>query len=92
LISRLGLSEAEQLLDGDTLSKGMLPKLRACVKAIAAGVSRAHILNGTISHALLLEIFTNEGVGTMIMTDKNGYKSNEFTAAPVDNLASKLHG
>jgi acetylglutamate kinase len=92
LISRLKLSEATELLVADELSKGMLPKLKACVRAVSAGVSRAHILNGTISHALLLEVFTNEGVGTMITPDSDEYQADEFVAAPLDNLASKLHG
>jgi len=92
LISRLNLSEARKLLSSNKLTKGMLPKLNACVKAVKAGVSRAHILNGTISHALLLEIFTNEGVGTMITPDKGSFKPDEFIAAPLDKLASKLHG
>jgi len=92
LISRLSLSEATRLLTSEKLTKGMLPKLHACVKAVSAGVSRAHILNGTISHALLLEIFTNEGVGTMITPDIGSFTPDEFIAAPIDNLASKLHG
>ena len=107
LISRLNLAEASELLNGDQLSKGMLPKLRACLRAVDGGVSRAHILNGTIPHALLLEIFTDEGVGTMIMPDKesdvddvdkggqgrdSSPRRDEFIAAPLDNLASKLHG
>ncbi|HBT95253.1 MAG TPA: acetylglutamate kinase [Coriobacteriia bacterium] len=92
LISRLKLSEASKLLDSPELSKGMVPKLRSCVRAVTAGVSRAHILNGTISHALLLEVFTNEGVGTMIMPDTDEYQADEFVSAPLDNLASKLHG
>ncbi len=92
LISRLKLSEASKLLEGDELSKGMLPKVKACMRAVSAGVSRAHILNGTISHALLLEVFTNEGVGTMIMPDSDEHQAEEFEAAPLDNLASKLYG
>jgi acetylglutamate kinase len=92
LISRLNLAQAQELLVGGELSKGMLPKLQACVTAVSAGVARAHILNGTIPHALLLESFTNEGVGTMIMPDDEEYAPDEFTAAPLDNLASKLHG
>ncbi|MDR0350015.1 MAG: acetylglutamate kinase [Coriobacteriales bacterium] len=92
LISRLNLAEAQALLTEGGLTSGMLPKLRSCVKAVASGVYRAHILNGTIPHALLLEIFTNEGVGTMIMPDGDGLLGSEFTAAPLDSLASKLHG
>jgi len=91
LISRLNLDEAKKLLADNSLSKGMLPKVQSCVKAVAAGVPRAHILNGTIPHALLLEIFTNEGVGTMIMPNDDS-QPGEFVSARIDNLASKLHG
>jgi len=90
LISRLSLTQATRLLKNEKLSMGMLPKLRSCVRAVTAGVSHAHILNGTIPHALLLEIFTNEGVGTMI-TPKGGNPASEFIEAPLDSLASKLH-
>jgi acetylglutamate kinase len=92
LISRLTLTEALALLKDGGLSSGMLPKLRSCVQAVGAGVFRAHILNGTIPHALLLEVFTNEGVGTMIMPDDEEELRSEFATAPLDNLASKLHG
>jgi acetylglutamate kinase len=47
----------------------MLPKLRSCVAALRAGVERAHILDGRVQHCLLLEIFTPEGIGTMIVPD-----------------------
>ena len=66
LISALVLEEARAILDSGTLSSGMIPKVRACVEALDAGVHRAHVLNGTVEHALLLEVFTDEGVGTMI--------------------------
>jgi acetylglutamate kinase len=92
LISRLNLGEARALLEGGGLSAGMLPKLQSCVKAVSAGVFRAHILNGTIPHALLLEVFTDEGVGTMIMPDGEESTQSDFVAAPLDKLASKLHG
>ncbi|MBA4370953.1 MAG: acetylglutamate kinase [Coriobacteriaceae bacterium] len=68
LISRLSLTEAKKALAGG-LSSGMIPKVRACVDALDAGVHRAHILNGTVPHALLLEVYTDEGVGTMITHD-----------------------
>ncbi|MDR3052326.1 MAG: acetylglutamate kinase [Coriobacteriales bacterium] len=88
LISRIKHAQAIELVAGGTLSKGMLPKVQACVTALTAGVSRAHILNGTIPHALLLEIFTDQGVGTMIMQDAQDV----LVEQPLDNLASKLHG
>ena len=92
LISRLKLNEAVGLLASGGLSKGMIPKIQACVTALKAGVSRAHILNGTLSHSLLLEIFTDQGVGTMILPDDEDYVPEDFINYPLDKLASKLHG
>lgn len=66
LISALALAEAESMLVDGALASGMIPKVGACVHALRRGVERAHILNGTIPHALLLEVYTNEGIGTMI--------------------------
>jgi acetylglutamate kinase len=66
LISALSLQQAEDLIAADTLSSGMIPKVAACARALRGGVPRAHILNGTVPHALLLEVYTDEGVGTMI--------------------------
>ena len=66
LISEIPLAAAEDMLTDAALSSGMIPKVRACVNALHRGVERAHILNGTIPHALLLEVYTDEGVGTMI--------------------------
>lgn len=69
LISELSVSEARQLLSGGTIGGGMLPKLNNCIDAIEHGVSRVHILDGRIPHCLLLEIFTNKGIGTAILGD-----------------------
>jgi acetylglutamate kinase len=66
LISRLAPEDAESMLMSDLLQGGMVPKVAACTAALRGGVRRAHILNGTIPHALLLEVYTDEGVGTMI--------------------------
>ncbi|MDI6690118.1 MAG: acetylglutamate kinase [Actinomycetota bacterium] len=66
LISALNIDECERLIKENLIGEGMLPKVRGCIRALKAGVKRAHILNGTIPHALLLEIFTDEGIGTMI--------------------------
>ena len=67
LISDLTISQARELLDGGTIGGGMLPKLNNCIDAIENGVSRVHILDGRIPHCLLLEIFTNKGIGTAIL-------------------------
>jgi acetylglutamate kinase len=53
-----------------TLSSGMVPKMEACLRAVEGGVPRAHVLDGRVPHALLLEIFTSEGIGTMVMPSK----------------------
>lgn len=67
LISELTVSEAEGLLESGHIGGGMLPKLNNCIEAIENGVSRVHILDGRIPHCLLLEIFTNKGIGTAIL-------------------------
>ena len=69
LISELSTDEARELLAGGTIGGGMLPKLNNCIDAIEHGVSRVHILDGRIPHCLLLEIFTNKGVGTAILSE-----------------------
>lgn len=69
LISELKVSEARKLMDDGVIGGGMLPKLHNCIDAIEHGVSRVHILDGRIPHCLLLEIFTNKGIGTAILND-----------------------
>ena len=66
LIHTLSVGELEKMLADGALEGGMIPKAASCVQAVRAGVSRAHILDGRLSHALLLEIFTPEGIGTMV--------------------------
>ncbi len=70
LISELTSSEARALIEDGYIGGGMLPKLSNCIDAIDNGVSRVHILDGRIAHCLLLEIFTNKGIGTAILGDK----------------------
>ncbi len=71
-ISRLTVSQAEELLDSGFIGGGMLPKLTNCINAIKNGVNRVHILDGRTAHCLLLEIFTHEGIGTAIISDEEG--------------------
>ncbi|MEG1848733.1 MAG: acetylglutamate kinase [Lachnospiraceae bacterium] len=71
-VSRITVSEAEQLISEGQLTGGMLPKLTNCTQAVREGVERVHILDGRIPHCLLLEIFTNEGIGTVILPDSEG--------------------
>lgn len=67
-ISRLTAKQAQELLDQGFIGGGMLPKLNNCISAIENGVNRVHILDGRIAHCLLLEIFTNHGIGTAIIS------------------------
>lgn len=70
-ISRITASEADSLIEDGFIGGGMLPKLNNCTSAVKNGVNRVHILDGRIPHCLLLEIFTNEGVGTAIIRDED---------------------
>lgn len=65
LISKISLSEAKELLS--SLQGGMLVKLRSCIDACESGVKKVHILDGRVKHSLLLEIFTDEGIGTLVV-------------------------
>ncbi|GAA4183554.1 acetylglutamate kinase [Streptosporangium oxazolinicum] len=67
IIARLSATELEKLLPG--LSSGMIPKMEACLTAVQGGVPRAHVLDGRVPHSVLLEIFTDEGIGTMVLPD-----------------------
>lgn len=67
LISELTLGDCKKQLKSGSIGSGMIPKIRGCIRALENGVERAHILDGRIEHALLLEIFTDKGIGTMIV-------------------------
>jgi acetylglutamate kinase len=66
---RLTLATAKELVARGVVSEGMIPKVGSIISALSGGVEFAHIVNGNISHNLLLELFTDEGVGTMISRD-----------------------
>lgn len=66
LISRVDVAGLERLIGAGKVSEGMIPKLESCISALRNGVRRAHVLDGRLPHALLLEFFTREGVGTMV--------------------------
>lgn len=69
LISELHVHEAQKLITQGNVGGGMIPKLNNCINAIQEGVNRVHILDGRIPHSLLLEIFTNKGIGTAILRE-----------------------
>ncbi|MEE8042475.1 MAG: acetylglutamate kinase, partial [Pseudomonadales bacterium] len=66
LLTRLGVSDVEKLIADDVVKGGMLPKVRCALAAVSNGVTTATISDGRVQHAVLLEIFTREGIGTMI--------------------------
>lgn len=68
LLSRIGVTELAAMLP--TLQSGMVPKMEACLRAVQDGVPQAHVIDGRVPHSLLLEVFTPEGVGTMVLPDE----------------------
>lgn len=81
LISVLDLAACREIVASKQISEGMLPKAAGCVSAVEGGVKRAHILDGRIRHALLLEIFTDAGIGTMITRDMGGLTTRDEVEA-----------
>ena len=69
LIEKISVSEITELIEAGQMGGGMLPKLTSCVDAVKNGVSKVTIVDGRIPHCLLLELFTNKGIGTMIVGD-----------------------
>lgn len=69
LIQRTTVAELQQLITNGIISGGMIPKVESCIQSVRGGVKSAHILDGRIAHVLLLELFTDQGIGTMITGD-----------------------
>jgi acetylglutamate kinase len=69
LIGEVTVSEARRLIDDGTISGGMAPKIEGCIRAIEHGVAQVHLIDGRIDHVVLLELFTDAGVGTMVTAD-----------------------
>ena len=89
LISNLTLDEVNEMLYGGEGDKGMIPKLRAAVDALTGGVFRAHIINGTTPHSLLLELLTDAGVGTVIHSTETAYEFDTHPH-PLSTFAARL--
>jgi len=70
LLSHITISEAEEYMRTGVIDGGMIPKVMGCIQSVNSGVKRTHILDGTIPHPLLLEIFTDKGIGTMVTPDE----------------------
>lgn len=77
VLSALTANEVHNLIDKNIITGGMIPKVLGCLEALDKGVGRTHIMDGRIPHCILLEIFTNKGIGTMIMREKVLYHKNE---------------
>jgi len=69
LISILKVSQVPDYVEAGVIAGGMIPKVTCCVEAVTGGVSRTHIVDGRVPHSILLEIFTKEGVGTMVVNE-----------------------
>ena len=69
LISELTVSDARKMMASDAVGSGMIPKLQSCITAIESGVERAHMIDGSRAHSLLIELFSEEGIGTMVVGD-----------------------
>lgn len=87
LVSQMTLEETRAMLQAGTVSKGMIPKLQSCVNALEHGVPRAHIVNGTKPHSILVELLTSVGVGTLIFDTG---KTSKEDMRPLGILASRL--
>ncbi|NLX76397.1 MAG: acetylglutamate kinase [Clostridiaceae bacterium] len=77
IINALTISEAKKLIEDNVIVEGMIPKVLGCIKALDNGVKRTHIVDGRIPHCILLEMFTNRGIGTMIIKEKVPYYDRE---------------
>lgn len=88
LVASLTYKEARQLVDDGVVATGMIPKLESCVHALEAGVSNAHIINGTVPHSLLLELLTDSGIGTMITGRPSA--PDTFNESEIGSFAAKL--
>lgn len=78
ILHALTAAEVHDLIERKIINGGMIPKVLGCLEALDRGVGRTHIIDGRIPHSILLEIFTNKGIGTMIMKEKVLYYSNEI--------------
>lgn len=82
VVSRIGAAELADLLP--SLSSGMAPKMEACLAAVQGGVPQAHVLDGRVPHSVLLEIFTDEGIGTMVVPDAKADSVAAYTRGDVE--------
>lgn len=90
LVSQMSLEETKEILASGTVSAGMIPKLQSCVDSLEMGVPRAHIINGTMPHSILIELLTSAGAGTLIYDNDNKHSSKD-DMRPLGLLASRLY-
>jgi acetylglutamate kinase len=82
LIQRLSTAEARRRIDDESVTGGMIPKLLACAEAVEGGVGSAHMIDGRAEHAILVELFTDEGIGTMVCADASASSLDSTAGAP----------
>ena len=70
LVHRLTTAEARARIDKEEVTGGMIPKLLACAEAVEGGVAQAHMIDGRAEHAILIELFTDQGIGTMVCREE----------------------
>jgi acetylglutamate kinase len=70
LLTKIDIQKARELIKDGTVAGGMIPKVTCCVRSLAQGVRAAHIIDGRIPHALLFEVFTDSGIGSMIVASE----------------------
>ncbi len=90
VISLLTAAELERILPG--LSAGMIPKMEACLRAVRGGVPQAHVLDGRLPHSVLLEIFTDSGIGTMVIPDGPDHDHGRSHANSAENVRDQGGG
>ena len=75
LISFMDLKTARENIDNEVISGGMIPKVECCIKAVENGTKQVHIIDGRMKHSIILEIFTQEGIGTMFIEGDDNERS-----------------
>ncbi len=90
VISLLTAAELERILP--SLSAGMIPKMEACLRAVRGGVPQAHVLDGRLPHSVLLEIFTDSGIGTMVIPDAPDHDHGRSHANSEENVRDQGGG
>ena len=91
LVARATVADLEAGIADGTISGGMIPKVRSCIEAVEAGAANAHLLDGRVPHVLLLELFTDAGIGTMITPDTAASETRPTNVPPSTGQNGESH-